>query len=75
MSSAAGEGAGTAGLSLGSAVGVGFGLEEDLEMVAELLPADCAVARSCSKPRETIATRIKLSIEVNRRDISILLLP
>jgi hypothetical protein len=33
------------------------------------------VARSYSKPRETIATRIKLSIEVNRRDISILLLP
>jgi hypothetical protein len=50
-------------------------LEEDLEMVAELLPADCAVARSCGKPRETIATRIKLSIEVNRRDISVLLLP
>jgi hypothetical protein len=42
MSSGSGEGAGTAGLSLGSAVGVGFGLEEDLEMVVELLPADCA---------------------------------
>jgi hypothetical protein len=59
---------------LGSALGEGLASEEVLEMFGELPAADCAAPRWTIKPQEINVNKIRLSIEVNRGNISILLL-